>query len=185
MWENNERMYFMYISLFHMILLPLLFLWSAWNLSGRLEGWKRSLLFYFTFCWMYWSEKKKVFTYKWIKKIVLKWKKKVFTSELKKLFKNFKQFQNVLLLMPATQRWVFKWEAWTVACHAPLSMEFSRQEYWSGLPFPSPESFPNSGIEHRSHAAGRKKFCLHALVTMDSAEVNIEVHVIFSNYIFL
>lgn len=110
MWENNERMYFMYISLFHMILLPLLFLWSAWNLSGRLEGWKRSLLFYFTFCWMYWSEKKKVFTYKWIKKIVLKWKKKVFTSELKKLFKNFKQFQNVLLLMPATQRWVFKWE---------------------------------------------------------------------------
>ena len=27
---------------------------------------------------------------------------------------------------------------WTVACLAPLSMEFSRQEYWSGLPFPSP-----------------------------------------------
>ena len=27
---------------------------------------------------------------------------------------------------------------WTVACQAPLSMEFSRQEYWSGLPFPSP-----------------------------------------------
>ena len=27
---------------------------------------------------------------------------------------------------------------WTVACHTPLSMEFSRQEYWSGLPFPSP-----------------------------------------------
>ena len=27
---------------------------------------------------------------------------------------------------------------WTVACHAPLSMGFSRQEYWSGLPFPSP-----------------------------------------------
>ena len=28
---------------------------------------------------------------------------------------------------------------WTVACQAPLSMEFSRQEYWSGLPFPSPK----------------------------------------------
>ena len=27
---------------------------------------------------------------------------------------------------------------WTVACQAPLSIEFSRQEYWSGLPFPSP-----------------------------------------------
>ena len=28
---------------------------------------------------------------------------------------------------------------WTIACQAPLSMGFSRQEYWSGLPFPSPE----------------------------------------------
>ena len=28
---------------------------------------------------------------------------------------------------------------WTVTCQAPLSMEFSRQEYWNGLPFPSPE----------------------------------------------
>ena len=28
--------------------------------------------------------------------------------------------------------------SWTVACWAPLTMEFSRQEYWSGLPFPSP-----------------------------------------------
>ena len=34
---------------------------------------------------------------------------------------------------------------WTVAHHAPLSMGFSRQEYWSGLPFPSPEDLPNSG----------------------------------------
>ena len=32
----------------------------------------------------------------------------------------------------------------------PLSMEFSRQEYWSGLPFPSPEGLPNPGIEPRS-----------------------------------
>ena len=36
---------------------------------------------------------------------------------------------------------------WTVAYHAPLSMGFSRQEYWSGLPFPSPEDLPNPGIE--------------------------------------
>ena len=38
---------------------------------------------------------------------------------------------------------------WTVACQAPLSMEFSRQEYWSGVPFPSPGDRPNSGIEPR------------------------------------
>ena len=36
---------------------------------------------------------------------------------------------------------------WTVACQAPLSMGFSRQEYWSGLPFPSPEDLPDPGIE--------------------------------------
>ena len=36
---------------------------------------------------------------------------------------------------------------WMVAHQAPLSMEFSRQEYWSGLPFPPPEDLPNPGIE--------------------------------------
>ena len=36
---------------------------------------------------------------------------------------------------------------WTVACQAPLSMEFSRQEYWSGLPFPIPGDLPDPGIE--------------------------------------
>ena len=36
---------------------------------------------------------------------------------------------------------------WTVACQAPLSMGFSRQEYWSGLPFPSPGDLPNPGIK--------------------------------------
>ena len=35
----------------------------------------------------------------------------------------------------------------TVACQAPPSMEFLRQEYWSGLPFPSPGDLPNPGIE--------------------------------------
>ena len=41
---------------------------------------------------------------------------------------------------------------WTVAHQAPLSMGFSRQEYWSGLPFPSPGDLPNPGIEPRSPA---------------------------------
>ena len=40
----------------------------------------------------------------------------------------------------------------TVAHQAPLSMEFSRQEYWSGLLFPSPGDLPDPGIEPRSPA---------------------------------
>ena len=41
---------------------------------------------------------------------------------------------------------------WIVAYQASLSMGFSRQEYWSGLPFSSPEDFPNPGIEPWSPA---------------------------------
>ena len=41
---------------------------------------------------------------------------------------------------------------WTVAHQAPPSVEFSRQEYWSGLPFPSPGDLPNPGIEPGSPA---------------------------------
>ena len=41
---------------------------------------------------------------------------------------------------------------WTVAHQAPLSMGFSRQEYWSGLPLPSPGALPNPEIKHRSSA---------------------------------
>ena len=40
----------------------------------------------------------------------------------------------------------------TVACQAPLSMRFSKQEYWSGLPFPSPGDLPNPGTEPESPA---------------------------------
>ena len=42
--------------------------------------------------------------------------------------------------------WLFA-TPWTVACQAPLSMGFSRQEYWSGLPCPPPGDLPNPGIE--------------------------------------
>ena len=41
---------------------------------------------------------------------------------------------------------------WTVVCQAPLSMEFFRQEYWSGLPFPSPGNLPDPEIEPGSPA---------------------------------
>ena len=48
---------------------------------------------------------------------------------------------------------------WTVAYQAPLSMGFSRQEYWSGLPFPSPRDLPNLGIEPGSLAL-QTLYCL-------------------------
>ena len=49
---------------------------------------------------------------------------------------------------------------WTVACQAPLSMGFHRQEYWSGLPFPSPGDLPNPGIKPTSliSCIGRQVF---------------------------
>ena len=89
-WKNVFHVYFIISHDFAASSLPPVSLESLREVGGV----ERSLLFYFTLCWIYWSEKK-VFTNKWIKK---------------KLFKNFKQFQDVLLLMPATQRWVFKWE---------------------------------------------------------------------------
>ena len=42
---------------------------------------------------------------------------------------------------------------WTVACQVPLPMGFSRQEFWSGLPFPSPGDLPDPGIEPASLAS--------------------------------
>ena len=47
--------------------------------------------------------------------------------------------------------WLFA-TPWTIAYKAPLSMEFSRQEYWNGLPFPSPGDLPDPGIEPGSPA---------------------------------
>ena len=45
---------------------------------------------------------------------------------------------------------------WTVACQAPLSKGFSREEYWNGLPFPTPADLPTPGIKSKYLAlAGR------------------------------
>ena len=41
---------------------------------------------------------------------------------------------------------------WTVASQTPLSLEFSRQEYWSGLPFPSPGDLPDPGLVAQTQA---------------------------------
>ena len=51
---------------------------------------------------------------------------------------------------------------WTVAYQAPPSMGFSRQEYWSGLPFPSPGDLPDPGIESGSPALEAESFNLWA-----------------------
>ena len=50
------------------------------------------------------------------------------------------------------QLYLTLWDLWTIACQAPLSKGFSRQEYWDGLPCPPPGSLPNSGIKPRSPA---------------------------------
>ena len=63
---------------------------------------------------------------------------------------------------------------WTVGCQAPLSMGFSRQEHWNGLPFPSPGDLPNSGIEFEFPALAGRFFTinstqvLHLVLYMDS-----------------
>ena len=51
---------------------------------------------------------------------------------------------------------------WTIAYQAPPSMRFSRQECWSGLPFPSPGDLPNPGIEPRSPALQADTFTVWA-----------------------
>ena len=60
-------------------------------------------------------------------------------------------FEKVRSISPSVVSNSFE-TSWTVACQAPLSMKFLRQEYWSGQPFPSAEGFPNPGIESTSPA---------------------------------
>ena len=70
-------------------------------------------------------------------------------------------------MLPPTN-WIAVWllgfvTPWTVACQAPLSMGFSRQIYWSGLPFPSPGDHPGPGIEPRSPALQADFFTIWAM----------------------
>ena len=50
---------------------------------------------------------------------------------------------------------------WTVACQASLPMGFLRQEYWNGLPSPSPGDFPDPGIERVSPVLPEKAVATH------------------------
>ena len=63
---------------------------------------------------------------------------------------------------------------WTVACQAPLSMGFSRHEYWSGLPFLSPGDLPDSGIKSGFLA-------LQVDSSPSEAAVEIQLYFIFPN----
>ena len=64
-------------------------------------------------------------------------------------FRNKKVIKYVCVLVAHVQLFV---TPWTEACQAQLSMEFSRQEYWSWLPFSSPGDLPDPGIELGSPA---------------------------------
>ena len=61
-------------------------------------------------------------------------------------------FSKLLLFSRSVMCYTFA-TPWTVACQAPLSVEFSRQEYWSGLPFTSSGALPHPGIEPGSPAS--------------------------------
>ena len=66
---------------------------------------------------------------------------------LKKCSSTFKAVQSGACVLSRVQLFA---TPQIVACQAPLSMGFSRQEYWSGLPFPTPGDLPDPGIESES-----------------------------------
>ena len=68
--------------------------------------------------------------------------------------------------------WLFA-TPWTIAWPALLSMGFSRQEYWSGLPFPSPGKLPDAGIEPVSPALASRFFTI--------ALPGIQTHIVIQN----
>ena len=73
---------------------------------------------------------------------------------------------------------------WTVACQAPLSIDFSRQDYWSGLPFPFPGDLPDLGPNPGLLYCRRVIYCL----SHQRQEKNLYVrkkHVVFCGPDFL
>ena len=70
---------------------------------------------------------------------------------------------------------------WIIACQAPLSMEFSRQEYWSGLSFPSPARLPDPWIKPTSHALAGGFFTTSATWEAHSYESKSESRSVVSD----
>ena len=70
---------------------------------------------------------------------------------------------------------------WTVACQAPLPMGFSRQEYWSGLPCPSPWIFPTQGLnQHLLHILHWQAGSLPLKSTFNSRDITLltKIHIV-------
>ena len=65
---------------------------------------------------------------------------------------------------------------WTAAHQAPLSMGFSRQEYWSGLPFPTPEDLPYPGPPYHVNQVLATQSCLTLCDPMDDSLPGSSVH---------
>ena len=61
---------------------------------------------------------------------------------------------------------------WTVACQAALSVEFSRQKYWGGLPFPPPEDLHNPGIKTCASCIGSGRQILNHWATLEAQVEN-------------
>ena len=61
---------------------------------------------------------------------------------------------------------------WTVAHQAPPSMGFPRQEYWSGLSFPSPGELPDPGMEHRASCVAGRFFTAWATFTIRKSQIS-------------
>ena len=72
---------------------------------------------------------------------------------------------------------------WTAARQAPLSMEFSRQEYCNGLPFPSPGNLPTRGIEPSSPALAGEFFTINT--TWDLIRYHIYTYVYVHIYMYI
>ena len=78
----------------------------------------------------------------------------------------------LLLLLRSSSRVQLCVTPWTAACQAPLSMGFSRQEHWSGLPCPPPRDLPDPGTKPRSSTLQADSLLLshqgNPAVTLDS-----------------
>ena len=92
-------------------------------------------------------------------------------------------FESVVKVKLLLHVWLFA-TPWTLAYRAPPSMGFSQQRYWSGLPFPSPEDLPNTGIEPRSTCIAGRHFILWATREASSRLFNIRLQDLsFSRFI--
>ena len=63
---------------------------------------------------------------------------------------------------------------WTAACQAPPSLEFSRQEYWRGWPFPTPRELPHPGFKHMSGVSCAARQILFHCATWEAPIFNVD-----------